>query len=69
MALITSVGNIGGFMGPFLVGWIKDATRSFENGLYALSGFMVLAAVVTAVGVQVPRRRVVPAGLAAPAAE
>src|SRR5689334_533800 len=69
MALINSVGNVGGFMGPFLVGWIKDATGSFENGLYALAGFMVLAAVVTAIGVQVPRRRILPAGLGAPAAE
>jgi len=63
MALINSVGNVGGFMGPFLVGWIKDATGSFENGLYALAGFMLLAAVVTAIGVQAPRRRVVPGGL------
>lgn len=69
MALINSVGNVGGFVGPFLVGWIKDATGSFANGLYALAGFMVLAAVVAAVGVQVPRRRALPAGLAAPAAE
>jgi nitrate/nitrite transporter NarK len=45
MALISSVGNVGGFMGPFLVGWIKDATGSFENGLYALAGFMLLAPV------------------------
>jgi MFS transporter, ACS family, tartrate transporter len=63
MALINSVGNVGGFMGPFLVGWIKDATGNFENGLYALAGFMLLAAVVTAIGVQAPRRRVVPGGL------
>jgi ACS family tartrate transporter-like MFS transporter len=62
MALINSVGNVGGFMGPFLVGWIKDATGSFNNGLYALAGFMLLAAVVTAIGVQAPRRRAVSAG-------
>jgi ACS family tartrate transporter-like MFS transporter len=63
MAMINSVGNVGGFMGPFLVGWIKDATGNFENGLYALAGFMLLAAVVAAIGVQAPARRVVPAGL------
>ena len=63
MALINSVGNVGGFLGPFLVGWIKDATGNFENGLYALAGFMLLAALVTAIGVQAPRRRVVPRGL------
>ena len=44
MAPINSIGNIGGFMGPFLVGWIKGVTGNFENGLYALAGFMPLAA-------------------------
>jgi len=69
MALINSVGNVGGFMGPFLVGWIKDSTGSFNNGLYALAGFMVLAAVVTVAGVQAPRRRPAAIGAQATAAE
>ena len=69
MALINSVGNVGGFMGPFVVGWIKDSTGSFNNGLYALAGFMVLAAVVTVAGVQAPRRRPVSAALQASPAE
>jgi MFS transporter, ACS family, tartrate transporter len=69
MALINSVGNIGGFMGPFVVGWIKDSTGSFNNGLYALAGFMLLAAVVTVAGVQAPRRRPAPAALQATPAE
>jgi MFS transporter, ACS family, tartrate transporter len=69
MALINSVGNIGGFMGPFVVGWIKDSTGSFNNGLYALAGFMLLAAVVTVAGVQAPRRQPAPAALQATPAE
>ena len=69
MALINSIGNVGGFMGPFLVGWIKDSTGSFNNGLYVLAGFMVLAAVVTVAGVRAPRRRPVPIGVQATAAE
>jgi MFS transporter, ACS family, tartrate transporter len=56
MTLINSVGNLGGFFGPFIVGWIKDSTGRFDNGLYALAGFMLLAAVVTVIGVQAPRR-------------
>jgi len=56
-------------MGPFVVGWIKDSTGSFNNGLYALAGFMVLAAVVTVAGVQAPRRRPVSAALQASPAE
>ena len=56
-------------MGPFVVGWIKDSTGSFDNGLYALAGFMLLAAVVTVAGVQAPRRQPAPIGAQATAAE
>jgi hypothetical protein len=31
MGLINSCGNIGGFVGPYLTGWIKEATGSFEG--------------------------------------
>jgi D-galactonate transporter len=37
MALINSVGNLGGFVGPFAVGWITQRTGSFYGGL-AFSG-------------------------------
>ena len=50
IALINSIGNLGGYVGPFLVGWIKDSTNSFEAALYFLaactlaSGALVLLA-------------------------
>ena len=47
IALINALGNLGGFVGPTLVGWMKDATGSFAAGLYGLAGFMLLAGVVT----------------------
>jgi ACS family tartrate transporter-like MFS transporter len=37
IALINSIGNIGGYVGPQVVGWIKDSTNSFEMGLYFLA--------------------------------
>jgi MFS transporter, ACS family, tartrate transporter len=37
IALINSIGNLGGYFGPFIVGWIKDATNSFEIALYFLA--------------------------------
>ncbi len=37
IALINAVGNIGGFVGPFAIGWIKDATGDFTYGLLALA--------------------------------
>jgi ACS family tartrate transporter-like MFS transporter len=52
IAFINSVGNLGGFVGPYMVGWIKDASGSFLGGLYALSGISVLAVVVTLIFVR-----------------
>lgn len=37
MALINSIGNIGGFFGPFLVGLTISITGKSQNGLYLLS--------------------------------
>jgi nitrate/nitrite transporter NarK len=42
IALINSVGNLAGFVSPYLVGWLKDATASNSSGMYMLAGFMVL---------------------------
>lgn len=49
MGLINSLGNLGGFAGPFLVGAISSSTHSFTGGLwsvvagFALSGLLMLA--------------------------
>src|SRR3954469_5358466 len=37
IALINSIGNLGGFVGPYLVGVVKDATGSTDGGLIALA--------------------------------
>lgn len=37
IALINSVGNTGGFVGPYLLGAINDATHRFTLGLYAIA--------------------------------
>lgn len=47
IALINSIGNLGGFIGPLIVGWAKEATNSFSAGLYALAGSIFLGAVIT----------------------
>ena len=47
IALINSIGNIGGFAGPYAVGWLKDMTGSTTAVLVALAGAYVLAGVVT----------------------
>jgi MFS transporter, ACS family, tartrate transporter len=59
LAWINSLGNLGGFFGPGVVGWVRESTGSFAGGLYALAGFALLAAAVSALWLHIPR----PAGL------
>ena len=47
MALINSIGNLGGYLGPIVVGMIKDSTKSFEMALYFLGACALLSAVIT----------------------
>jgi ACS family tartrate transporter-like MFS transporter len=47
IALINSIGNLGGYVGPFIVGWIKDSTGSFQMGLYFLAACAAISALST----------------------
>jgi len=47
IALINSVGNLGGFVGPYAVGYLKDVTGSINYSMYVLAGFAILAGVLT----------------------
>ena len=49
IALINSIGGLGGFVGPYVIGWIKDATGQFSLALLAIAGFMVAAGLLTLV--------------------
>ncbi|MBX8489286.1 MFS transporter [Pseudomonas cichorii] len=42
LALIVSIGNLGGFAGPFLIGLIKDATQSFAVPFYVVASILML---------------------------
>ena len=44
IAIITTVGGLGGFMGPYLTGRLRDATHSFAGGLYGMSVLAFIAA-------------------------
>ncbi len=65
LAFINSVGNIGGWFGPTIVGWISDLTGGFKGGLYALAVFVLIAAAVTLLGIPAGRRAAAPIGAAA----
>jgi MFS family permease len=42
LAFITTFGSLGGFFGPFLVGWIKNSTGSFIMGLLAMAAILAV---------------------------
>jgi len=47
IAMINSLGNLAGYLSPTLVGIIKDATHSTNNGMYMLAGCLVLGSALT----------------------
>lgn len=48
LAFINSIGTMGGFVGPYMVGAIKDATGSFQMGIWAMAALLVGSALLTA---------------------
>lgn len=47
IAAINSIGNLGGFVGPYGIGYIKEMTGSAYGGLLFLSGMLFLSFVMT----------------------
>jgi ACS family tartrate transporter-like MFS transporter len=44
IALINAVGNLGGFVGPSVVGWLRSSGSGYEHGLLFLAGSLVVQA-------------------------
>ncbi|MDQ0204381.1 MFS transporter [Pectinatus haikarae] len=55
IAFINSFGNLGGFVGPYAVGYIKDITGTINSGMYLLAAFAVIAGIAT---ILVPKKLV-----------
>jgi ACS family tartrate transporter-like MFS transporter len=49
IATINSIGNLGGFAGPFIIGWLKETTGSFQGGLLAVACALVFSAALVLV--------------------
>jgi nitrate/nitrite transporter NarK len=47
IALINSVGNLGGFVGPYVVGYIREATGSGYGAMLFLAALMTLVGLLT----------------------
>jgi ACS family tartrate transporter-like MFS transporter len=56
IAWINSIGNLGGFFGPWYVGVMKDLTGNYAGGLYGLALLGLIAAIVCALFLQIPKR-------------
>lgn len=48
-ALVTAIGNIGSFTGPYMIGWIKGAGGSHQTSLAVLAAMMGAAAILSLV--------------------
>jgi len=46
IAVINSIGNLGGFAGPYAIGLLKTSSGAYKQGLLAVAGMLVLTAVV-----------------------
>jgi ACS family tartrate transporter-like MFS transporter len=50
IALINSIGNLTGFGGPYLIGWVKEATGSTSTGLLLLAALPLIGGLLVFVG-------------------
>ena len=63
IALINATGNLGGFLGPYVMGWMKDATGDYLIGLRLLATAAALSGVFVLLrGPAAPSVNAVPAG-------
>jgi nitrate/nitrite transporter NarK len=46
IALINTVGNLAGFVAPYLTGAMKDATGSYHAPMFVVGAFMLMSAVL-----------------------
>lgn len=53
IAMINSIGNLAGFLSPYMVGLIKDATQSTNLALYAIAAAVFIAGLLVT---RVPRK-------------
>jgi len=50
IALINSIGNLAGFGGPYLIGWVKESTGSTSTGLLVLAILPLLGGLLVFLG-------------------
>ena len=56
IAAINSIGNLAGFLSPYLIGVVKDATGEATYGLYVIAAFMLAGAGLVVIATRAPQR-------------
>jgi ACS family tartrate transporter-like MFS transporter len=56
IAMINSIGNLGGFVGPTAVGWLRGNSGDYTSGLLLLAGVLVVEAALVA-SIRLPLQR------------
>ncbi|MEW7313965.1 MFS transporter [Buttiauxella gaviniae] len=56
LAAINSIGNLGGFAGPAVIGWLKETTGDFSLALYCVAGMLMISALLT-LSIEINRKR------------
>ena len=46
IALINSIGNLGGFAGPYIVGMVKQSSHSFAGGMLVMAASVLAASLL-----------------------
>lgn len=62
MGMISLIGNVGSFIGPYFVGYVKDTTGSFNSGMYVLVASLIIASLLT-LGIKKSKENTSNAGL------
>ena len=58
IAAINSIGNLGGFAGPFIIGWLRETTGGFRGGLLIVAATLVFSAALVLLLAEIRRRQV-----------
>lgn len=56
LAAINAIGNLGGFAGPAIIGWLKQSSGGFSTALYCVAGMLLISAILTFI-IEMSRKR------------
>lgn len=54
IAVVNSIGNLGGFVGPYIVGWLRTSTQGYGAALFFLAACALASAIATLIVVKPP---------------